>query len=65
MIYVTHMSYREVEELKNEGRITEDQSNIAHFHHKIISDELEIVRDAEDKIMDSIRVLNKIVVKDK
>jgi len=63
MSYVTHVSYKEVEKLKEEGRITAEDAKLAHDQHKIISDMVREVNDAESKMMGAIRILNKIEVK--
>ncbi len=63
MTFVTHIGYKEVEKLKDEGRITAEDAELAHGQHKIISDMVREVSDAESKMMDAIKILNNIKVK--
>jgi hypothetical protein len=56
--------YRDIEKLRKEGRISEEDAKLAHELNATISRERIISRDADDKIMSALRALGKIKVKE-
>ncbi len=58
--YLTHKSYREVENLADKGIIDRPTADKAHELHKVLSDTRDIICNAEEKMMAAIRQLNTL-----
>lgn len=64
MAYLTHKSYHEIERLYKEGRISREVADEAHKQHKIISEAVDEHSAAESKMIEAIRILNNMEVKE-
>ncbi len=60
MIHMTHKSYREIEKLYKEGKITKQAAVEVHKQHNIISEACNETEQASRKMMKAIGIINDL-----